>query len=288
MKRFLLIPSCALLALSVLTSCQKEEKTATQLANELTAELQNITDYRTAEVAAPRVEAMNKRFQNASVRVFSVGGNALAKSAPAGYAEALGALAKEIGRVRASKPVTTSEGEVDEARLIATVGVGAGVDPSAANKERTAKGTSYMHNGDSKDNNNPPTFAPCYGSTKLAAALDYTAEVADFPATRFDSPDDVPAIPAAVEPAAEEEAPAADAETTTEESTTDAATDTADSSAATDTTSADDTAATDSTDAADTTDTTDDTTTSTDDESSDSSSDTSADEDDDSSVDIDL
>lgn len=206
MKHFLFIPSCALLALGILTSCQKEDKTAQQLADELTAELQKVTDYKSAEAAAPRVEVLNKRFQNASVRVFSSGSNALADSSPTGYAESVGQLAKQIGRVRASKPVVEAEGDVDEARLIAAVGVAAGAAPDAAAKERNAKGTTYLHNANSKENNTPPALAECYGSAKLKAALEYTADVADFPATRFDSDADVPEIPAPVDVADEEEA----------------------------------------------------------------------------------
>ena len=101
MKRFLLIPSCALLAFGMLTSCQKEEKTAQQLAEELTAELQKVTDYKTAEAVAPRVEALNKRFQNASVRVFSADANALAASEANAYSDAVCRLVREMGRVQA-------------------------------------------------------------------------------------------------------------------------------------------------------------------------------------------
>ena len=225
MKHFLFIPSCALLALGILTSCQKEDKTAQQLADELTAELQKVTDYKSAEAAAPRVEALNKRFQNASVRVFSAGSNALADSSPTGYAESVGQLAKQIGRVRASKPVIEAEGDVDEARLIAAVGVAAGAAPDAAAKERNTKGTAYLHNTNSKENNTPPALAECYGSAKLKAALEYTADVADFPATRFDSDADVPEIPAPVDVTDEEEAaPEAEADGAAEPEETPAAT----------------------------------------------------------------
>ena len=89
MKRFLLIPSFALLAFGMLTSCQKEDMTAQQLAEELTSELQKVTDYNSAEAAAPRIAALNIRFQNASVRVFSVGGNALAASDSDAYADSV-------------------------------------------------------------------------------------------------------------------------------------------------------------------------------------------------------
>lgn len=294
MKKLLLLPGCALLALGVLTSCQKEDKTAQQLADELTAELQKVTDYKTAEAAAPRVEALNKRFQDASVRTFSLGSNALTDSSVNGYAESCGNLAKEIGRVQASKPVKEADGEVDEDLLIQAVGVGAGAEASAPAKERTAKGKAYLQNENNKDNNNMPDVPACYGSKALASALKYTADVAEFPMTRMDSDGDVPAIPAAVEPAEDDEPAAAETEDETP------AADTADSTAATssddedDTTPAattsDDEDTTTSSDDEDTTSSDDDDTTSTssDDDDDSSSSSSSDDDDDDATLDIDL
>ncbi len=199
MKRFLLIPSCALLAFGMLTSCQKEEKSAQQLADELTAELQKVTDYKTAEAVAPRVEALNKRFQNASVRVFSGDNNALAASQPGAYSDSVCRLVREIGRVQASKPVTASDGEVDDASLVAAVGVGAGAPSTSPTQDQFAKGQIYIFNGDSESNNNPPAFPPCYGSEKLAAALSYVATTEENGAFKFAAPEDVPAIPDAVE-----------------------------------------------------------------------------------------
>lgn len=285
MKKLLLLPGCALLALGVLTSCQKEDKTAQQLAEELTAEIAKVTDYKTAEAAAPRIEVLNKRFQNASVRTFSVGSNALTDSSVNGYAEAVGNLAKEIGRVQASKPVTEADGEVDETLLIQAVGVGAGAEASASAKERTSKGKAYLQNENNKDNNNMPELPACYGSKALANALKYTADVADFPATRMDSDDDVPAIPAAVEPAEDEE-PAAETEeettsaTADEDTTTPAATTTADDEDTTTSTSDDeDTTSSDDEDT---------TTSSSDDDDDSSSSSSDEDDDDDASIDIDL
>ncbi len=241
MKRFLLIPSCALLAFGMLTSCQKEEKSAQQLAEELTAELQKVTDYKTAEAVAPRVEALNKRFQNASVRVFSADANALAASEANAYSDALCRLVREMGRVQASKPVTEADGEVDDASLVCAVGVGAGAPTDAPSKDQFTKGQLYTYNADSESNNNPPAFAEYYGSEKLASALSYVASTDDNGAFKFASEEDVPAIPDAVEveraeittagaepaaddePAAEEgttEEPAADEEPAAEEETT--------------------------------------------------------------------
>lgn len=290
MKKLFLLPGCALLALGVLTSCQKEDKTAQQLADELTAELQKVTDYKSAEAAAPRVEVLNLRFQNASVRVCSAGSNALLDSNTNSYAESVCSLAREIGRVKASKPVTEADGEVDETQLIQAVGTAAGAAPTDPAKTRAAKGTAYLQNENNKDNNNMPTLDECYGSKKLSAALKYTADVADFPATRFDADADVPAIPAAVEPAEEEE-PAAEAEETPAATTTAAADDdtTATTTAADDD---DDTTAASTSDDEDVTTSADDddATSSSDDDDDTSSSSSSADDDDDddASIDIDL
>ena len=199
MKRFLFIPSCARLAFGMLTSCQKEEKSAQQLAEELTAELQKVTDYKTAEAVAPRVEALNKRFQNASVRVFSADANALVASEASAYSDALCRLVREMGRVQASKPVVESDGEIDDASLVCSVGVGAGASVDSPARDQFAKGQLYTYNADSESNNNPPAFAEYYGSTKLASALSYVASTDDNGAFKFASGEDVPAIPDAVE-----------------------------------------------------------------------------------------
>lgn len=228
MKRFLFIPSCALLAFGMLTSCQKEEKTAQQLAEELTAELQKVTDYTTAEAVAPRVEALTKRYQNASVRVFSADANALAGSDANAYSDAVCRLVREMGRVQASKPVTEADGEVDDASLICAVGVGAGAPSDAPAKDQYTKGQLYTYNAESESNNNPPAFAEYYGSEKLASALSYVATSDDNGAFKFAAAEDVPAIPEAVEveraaapdmttPADEEEAAADDEEPAAED-----------------------------------------------------------------------
>ena len=204
MKRFLLIPSCALLAFGMLTSCQKEEKSAQQLAEELTAELQKVTDYKTAEAVAPRVEALNKRFQNASVRVFSADANALAASEANAYSDAVCRLVREMGRVQAGKPVAESDGEVDDASLVRAVGVGSGAPADAPAKDQFTKGQLYTYNADSESNNNPPALPEYYGSDKLASALSYVASTSDNGAFKFASEEDVPAIPAATEVEREE------------------------------------------------------------------------------------
>ncbi len=207
MKRFLLIPSCALLALSVLTSCQKEEKSALELTQELTAELQKVTDYRTAEAAAPRVAALHMRLQNATVRPVTLGSNALLASdrgdKGAEFARATVELAKELGRVRSSVPVATADGEVDAGLLVMAVGVASGSSAEASASARATAGQQYIKHDADKSHENPPTFDECYGSAKLKEALSYAASPATTSMIKFDSAEDVPAIPEASDVTAE-------------------------------------------------------------------------------------
>ena len=210
MKRSLYVASCVLLASAFLSSCQKEDKSALDLAHELTAELQQITDLPTANAHAARVEALNKRFQDASVRVLALNATALRRSADEGehkgasYADALKALAKEIGRVRASYPTTTHDGAVDRDRLLLAIGAANGGDTADRRKEI---GLSFVHD-DTGAHEIPGTFPEYYGSAKLQEALAYRANAATASNVKFDSAADVPAIPS-VGAVAEEESPSA-------------------------------------------------------------------------------
>lgn len=224
MKRFLLIPSFAFLALSALTSCQKEEKTALELTQELTAELQKVTDYRTAEAAAPRVEVLNKRMRNAGARAFALNDPALTRSMidsegseGAAYAEALAQLAAEVGRIQASAPVD-SEGAIDRDRLMMAIGSVSGSSPDAPAGDRKKAGVAYINDATST-HDTPGSLGEYYGSEKLRAALSYKADPASFALTKMDSDEDVPAIPAAVE-VPEEEIPADEEPATDDEPAT--------------------------------------------------------------------
>lgn len=220
------------MALSTLTSCQKEDKTALELSQELTAELQKVVSYKTAEAAAPRVEALNKRFQNAGARVFAIGGSALSRSAGNSghegdaYAESLAKLAREVGRIRASMPVATADGEVDRDRLVLAVGAANGSSDDAPAVERKQKGVAYMQ-GETETSETPGNFAEYYGSAKLKEALEFmvapgnaTNEVVEIPEPVTVEEEEIPADVPAEEPAASEE-PATDEEpaATEEEST---------------------------------------------------------------------
>lgn len=213
MKRFLFIASCAFLTAGLFSSCQKEEKSVLELARDLTAELQKVTDLKTADSIAPRVQVLNKRLQDATVRPFAASATSLQRSSDedspgqegAALQDALKALAKEVGRVQASLPVTAYDGDVDRDRLLLAVGAANGAGDTAPASRRRSVGTTHMK-GESPKNENPGTFSEYYGSAKLAEALGYTAEPGSIGA--FDMEEEPAPVPAAA-PIAEDEEPAA-------------------------------------------------------------------------------
>lgn len=218
MKRFLLTTSIAALAMGALSSCQKEDKSSLELAQELTAELQKVVDYKTAEAAAPRVEAINQRFQHASVRPLALNGTALLRASQTGneeYAKALVDLAKEIARVQASLPVTESGGEVDRDELMKAVGVAQGGDVKSSAAARKAVAAKYFQNDSDKTHSVPGNFADYYGSSTLKSAVEYTVTNAEI--STFEG--EVPAIPDPVAPAEEPADEKADAPVAGEPST---------------------------------------------------------------------
>ena len=224
MKQIFLIPTSALVAVCALSSCQKEEMSCTEIVNELTAVLQKVTDYDSAEAAAPRVEALMKRWQRAARRPVALNSTALLRSVSAtpgapekDYVEALEALAEQVARVSASYPVLSYDGEIDEERLKRAVGAQGAIKRANAAAE-VQKGELYIatykakntdFNGDS--NNTVCSFEPCYGSVNLKNALELreTPETGIF---AFDGDDAVIATPEYTEPAGGAE-PAGDAAT---------------------------------------------------------------------------
>lgn len=200
MKRTIFAASCAVLATLMLSSCQKENKSVVELARELTTELQAITDLPTANAHAARVAVLNKRFENAKVRVLALNDTALYRSAEsdsasmgADYAAATKALSREVGRVRASFPSASSDGDVDKDRLFIAIAEAQGVKGTP--DELKEAGSRYM-----QDANNPHAtpgdFPEYYGSEKLRDALAYRAAVTQVNNMKFDSAEDVPAVPA--------------------------------------------------------------------------------------------
>ena len=199
MKRSLLVASCVLLVSGLLSSCQKEDKNIVQLADELTAELQQIVDPASANAHAKRVAVLNKRFQDASVRVLALNDTSLARGANddddhqgEDYAVALKNLAREMGRVRASFPGGDDGGNsVNRERLLIAIGAVAG-KTGAACKEY---GEEYMHD-ETGAHETPGNFPEYYGCDALREALSYTANLADSSSFKFDGDEDVPAVPA--------------------------------------------------------------------------------------------
>ena len=238
MKQFLLIPTSALVAAIVMTSCQKEELSCTQLVNELTEVLQKVTDYDSAVAAAPRVEALMLRWQKAATRPIDFDGTSLhASSLDEGkaYLEALEKLVEQVARVKSSYPSTSYDGDIDVERLTRAVGSGGIMKrPEAAAEKK--KGEAYISkyqtnntsfSGDA--NNSVNVFMECYGCAELKAALEIKAEPNPAVSGVFamDGEADKVATPEYVEPAGGEVAEgaeeSADSEepATTEEETTD-------------------------------------------------------------------
>ena len=215
MKRTLLVASCALLASCLLSSCQKEEKSIIELTRELTAELREINDLPSANARAPRVEVLNKRFQDARVRVLALNSTSLYRGAGnddahqgADYAAVLKALAREVGRVRASYPSSTHDGEVDKDRLLVAIADAQGEKGSV--EERKAAGQRYLED-ESGTHETPGNFAEYYGSAKLREALAYRSSAPATSNLAFDSDAAVPAVPALSESTGSDaSAPAAD------------------------------------------------------------------------------
>ncbi len=178
MKHFLFTPVCAIVALVSLNSCQNEDKSATELTTELTAELQKVVSYETAQIAAPRVEVLNKRFQDALVRVFAANGTPLLASAarPSDLAEALGYLGKEMGRVKSSKPTADYASPIDRETLLVAIGRNQSDKPALDAAKSLEVGEEYFKKDDDKSSETPGNLAEYYGSDALGSALSYTAD----------------------------------------------------------------------------------------------------------------
>lgn len=236
MKQFLLIPTSALVAAVALTSCQKEELSCTQLATELTTLLQNVTDFDTAEAAAPRAEALMKRLVAAMGRPAGLGGSALhSSSLDEGKAlqEALDKLSEQLARIYSSYPSLTSDGEIDTERLKRAVGA-AGATKRAEAAAELKKGEAYIAkymkknvSFDKDANNGVNGFAPCFGSTKLKDALDFR-EDPETSIWKFDGEADVIATPEYVAPAEGEAAAPAEGDAAEDGTDEPAETDTTD------------------------------------------------------------
>lgn len=206
MKRLLLPSLCALLSLATLNSCQQEEKSSLELAKQLTEELQTVVDKSTADAAAPRVAAMNKRFQDASIQTAAANGTPLLQSAnrPDEYADALAELSRQMGRISASLPVLEYDANVDKDQLLITLGKAKTKDgETLSDEEALAAGKAYMSNSIDKTRESTGELPAYYGSAALEEALSYTADPST--ASLFSMGEAVEETPEAAIPADEEE-----------------------------------------------------------------------------------
>ncbi|MGN0875302.1 MAG: hypothetical protein ACI4OZ_08965 [Akkermansia sp.] len=211
MKRFFSIASALCAAATLLTSCQKEEESTLKLAQELTEELQSVVNKSQADASAERVKVLYERFINSLNRPMTGDGSALYKSCgnpetdprSEEFAKALQALAKEIGRVRASKPVPSYDQPVDDQILYTAVekhrhltqperprknygeasaeeievvqqhsDLAGGI--ADENKQRWMNNTLYgSTDSDGEEFKELTMFDECYGSTAMQEALAY-------------------------------------------------------------------------------------------------------------------
>ncbi|MCD8070357.1 MAG: hypothetical protein LUE08_03095 [Akkermansiaceae bacterium] len=183
MKRFILFPICSLFALMTLNSCQKEDKTALELTEELTAELRTVTDHASAEKAAPKIKSLNDRCRRARITLLAFNSTALARvydperGTNDQYVKASIELAREIGRVRASKPMQEGEETVDENELLIALGLGEDGNFGKSRAALAEAGNKYLQNDADEAHDNPPSYiGECYRSAALAEALEFNPD----------------------------------------------------------------------------------------------------------------
>ncbi len=179
MKQFLLISTGALVASVTLTSCQQEEQSCTKIANDLTELLKNVTDYDSAEAAAPRAAALWTRLINALGRPVDISGSSLhASSLDGGEAltKALEELTEQVARVYASYPALDGD-DIDRDSLLRVVGRQGKISNKDAAADLDA-GTKYLgaykesESFESHASDKMPAVLECYGSEQLKKALD--------------------------------------------------------------------------------------------------------------------
>lgn len=213
MKRLLLFPICSLLALMTLSSCQKEDDTALELTRAMTSELKKVTDHQSAEQAAPRIKKMNDRMRRARITLLAFNSTALARTYGSNdeYVQASIELAKEIGRVRASKPATAdSPDAVDEEELLVAIGQGENGNFGQSRDALVEAGKKYLENDSDEGHDNPPSYlGDCYRSAALEDALSFNPDAgSELPPPAAGEEE---AASAAAEPAADESSVAGNA-----------------------------------------------------------------------------
>ncbi len=144
MKHLLLFPAIALASLVTLNSCTpeeeagmrvttKEEQSATDLLNQLSDVLDKVTDYKSAEAAAPKARELATKINRAKTTYAALNKTALARSYDSdnkggetdAYVDATKRLVTEVGRVRSSIPaLVTDRNTVNDDELIVALGYG--------------------------------------------------------------------------------------------------------------------------------------------------------------------
>lgn len=178
MKRLLLFPLCSLFALFSMSSCQKEDKTALELTEELTAELKTVCDHDSAEKAAPKIKKLNDRCRRARVTLLAFNSTALARTYESRdrYVQASIELAREIGRVRGSKPALQGEEAIDEESVLVSVGYEDSADSGKTREALISTGKKHIQNETDNAFDNPPALGECYSSAALIEALAFNPE----------------------------------------------------------------------------------------------------------------
>lgn len=166
-----------------------------ELARELSSELAAISDAATADARAARVEVLNKRLQNAAARTLALNSTALCRSDDedgSAYAKALSALAREVGRVRASYPAAADAEAPEEGQLF--IAIAAAQGGKGTPDEMKEAGHAYMTD-ENNPHETPSEFPEYFGSEALKTALDYRVDPSEVSGFRFDN-EDAPAVPA--------------------------------------------------------------------------------------------
>lgn len=199
MKHLLLFPAIAMAALVTLNSCTpeeeagmrvttKEEQSATDLLNQLSDVLDKVTDYKSAEAAAPKARELATKINRAKTTYAALNKTALARSYDSdnkggetdAYVDATKRLVKEVGRVRSGIPtLVTDRNAVNDEELIVALGYGEENNNfNASRDEIRAAGLKYLQNDadDTRDDKTPAFMGSYYRSPRMTEALDILAQ----------------------------------------------------------------------------------------------------------------
>lgn len=194
MKHLLLFPAIAMASLVTLNSCTpeeeagmrvttNEEQSATDLLNQLSDVLDKVTDYKSAEAAAPKARELATKINRAKTTYAALNKTALARSYDSdnkggetdAYVDATKRLVKEVGRVRSGIPtLVTDRNTVNDEELIIALGYGEENNNFNASREEIREaGFKYLQNDadDTRDDKTPAFMGSYYRSPRMTEAL---------------------------------------------------------------------------------------------------------------------